>query len=156
MQRDQLIGKAVGWLRFGQIQAVLFLEVDGIVQIRPETKTRSVRAFRFGGGGGEAVLPVRGKLVVEVQVSRHGADGRERRVGVGFRDGRVVRVGQVRAGRAGRRRRVLSQLLPDDHQVVVLLQDLPGNVAGVVVHVLRAVRTHLRPVGVVQGPVVET
>lgn len=89
-------------------------------------------------------------------MSRHGADGRKRGVGVGFRDGRVVGVGQVGAGSAGRCRRVLSQLLSNDHQVVVLLQDLAGNVAGVVVHVLRAVRTHLRPVGVIESPVIET
>lgn len=89
-------------------------------------------------------------------MSRHGADGCKRRVGVGFRDGRVVRVGQVRAGRAGRSRRVLPQLLPNDHQVVVLLQDLAGNVAGIVVHVLRTVRTHLRPVWVIESSVIET
>lgn len=138
VQRDQLVGEApVGRLRLGQVQAVLLLEVERVVDVRP----------------------VRGELVVvQVQVAGHGVDGGEGGVGRALRDARLVRVGEVGGVRGARGRRgvaALAQLLPDYHQVLVLLEDLPRNVRRVVVHVLRAVRTHLRPVRMVQRAVVQ-
>lgn len=136
VEGDQLVGEAVRGLALGEVEAVLLLEADGVVDVGP----------------------VRGELVVvEVQVAGHGVYGGEGRVRVRLRYRRVVAVGQVGGVRGARgRRRVLAQLLPYYHQVLVLLEDLPGNVVRVVVHVLGAVRTHLRPVGVVEASVVQT
>lgn len=89
-------------------------------------------------------------------MARHGVDRSEGRVGVGLGDGGVVCITQIGVGRARRRRRVLAQLLSDDDEILVLFQNLPGDVIRVLVHVLRAVRAHLRPVRVVQPPVVQS
>lgn len=88
----------------------------------------------------------------------HGVDGGEGGIRGAFADGRVVAGGHVGGGRAGRRWGVLAQLLPDDHQVFILFQDLPWDVARVaaIVHVISGVRTHFRPVGVIQPTRIQT
>lgn len=139
VQADQLIGKAVRRLALRYVQRVLaLLEADRVVDVRPVRRQLV--------------------MVVEVQVAAHRVDRRECRVRVALGDRRVVgRVaGQVvvrRAAVAGRV--VLAELLSDYHQVVVVLEDVARDVVGVVVHVLRRVGAHLRPVGVVQAPVVQ-
>lgn len=135
VQADQLVGEAVRRLRLGDVQAVLLLEAERVVDVWPVGRQL---------------------VVVEVQVAGHGVDRREGRVGVGLGDGGVVRVAQVGVGGAGGRRRVLAQLLPDYDEVLVLLEDLSGDVVGVLVHVLRTVGADLGPVGVVQPSVVQS
>lgn len=134
VQRYQLIREPVRRLRLGQVEAVLLLEAEGIVDVGPVGRQL---------------------VVVEIQVPRHGVYWGERGVRRAFGNRGVVGVGEVGVGRGRRGGGVLRQLLADDHQVFVLLENLAGNVVRVVVHVLRAVRTHFRPVGVVQRPVVQ-
>lgn len=135
MQRNQLIRKAVRRLRFRKVQTVLLLEAERVVDVRPVGRQL---------------------MMVEIQMAGHRVDGSESRIAGTFRDRGVVRIGEVGIGSARRRGRVLAQLLPDDDQIVVLLEDLARNVVGVVVHILGTVWTHLGPVGVVQAAVVQT
>lgn len=94
--------------------------------------------------------------MVQIQMAGHRVDRCERRIRRTLRDTRIVRIGQVGGVRGTWRRWriVLAQLLPDYHQILVLLEDLSRNVCWIVVHVLGTVRTHFRPIGMVQCSVV--
>lgn len=90
-------------------------------------------------------------------MTRHRIDGRERRIRGTFRYRGVIGIGKIRIRRARWCWWILAQLLPDDHQIFVLLQNIPGNVVRIVVHVLGTVGGYFGPIGMIQGtPVVQT
>lgn len=95
VQRYQLVREPIRGLRLGQFQAVLLLEADRVVQVRP------IR---------------RQLMVVQVEMLRHRVDGRERRIRCALANRRIVAVPyEIRIRRARWGRWVLSQLLPYDN-----------------------------------------